>query len=82
MNVVYVPAIPKALYYMNHFEGAPWHGCRGSTLFTILGECSRDNRCEICPYREQCEKRYREIIDSGVVVNWKETERHVARYLK
>lgn len=82
MNAVFVPVLPKAIYYMENYHRAPWHGLRGKTLFEILGECSTDNRCEYCQFRERCESLYDKIIDSDVVTNWRETIRHVTRYLK
>ena len=82
MNAVFVPALPQAIFYMRNFSGPPWHGCRGKTLFQVLGECSEDNKCFDCPFLEECEKKYQEIIESGEVINWRGTERNVARYLK
>jgi len=82
MNVIAVPVLPPAVYYMENCERPPWRGCRGRTLLTILGWCSAGDKCDNCPYLERCRAEYDFIIDTDFVKNWKETERHVTRYIK
>ena len=81
MNTIAVPLMPPALYYMENFNRPPWRGCRGKTLLTILGVCSVENRCFVCPHMVRCRTEYDYLVDTEKII-WKECERHVTRYYK
>jgi hypothetical protein len=82
MNAIAVPTLPLAVFFMENYHRPPWHRCRGKTLLKILGECSEGNKCVDCAFKKRCVEEYDALVGCDVIVNWKETDRHVTRYYK